>query len=268
MIVHLKGIAATGPGFENWDKLRYHFNAGADLAPDYMPRPQGTILPATERRRASPTVKLAVDVAQVALQQSGMKAEDLAVVFASANGDTNTIHQICEALATPERMVSPTRFHNSVHNAAAGYWSIASGSMQPSSSLSAWNDTFAAGLIEAATQCLAEQVPALLAVFDTPFPAPLDEKTPGHRMFGVAMVLDRQPEGSLAAMTLAIDTDTRLAATRMAEPQLEALRCDSSASRSLPLLAALASTRAHEEVVLDYLDSLRLRIALDRQPAA
>jgi len=268
MIVHLKGIAATAPGFENWDTLRNHFSTGAGLDPDYLPRPQGTILPATERRRASPTVKLAVEVAQGALEKSGLKAEDVAVVFASANGDTNTIHQICEALATPERMVSPTRFHNSVHNAAAGYWSIASGSMQPSSSLSAWNDTFAAGLIEAATQCVTEQVPVLLAVFDTPFPAPLDEKTPGHRMFGVAMILDMQPEDGLAAMTIEVDPDTRLAATPMAEPQLEALRCDSSASRSLPLLAALASSRAHEEIVLDYLDSLRLRIALDRQTAA
>ncbi len=264
MIVYLKGVAATGPGFENWDTLRNHFLTGAGLNPEFAPRPQGTILPATERRRASPTVKLAVDVAQSAQQQSGMKAEDLAVVFASANGDTNTIHQICEALATPERMVSPTRFHNSVHNAAAGYWSIASGSMQPSSSLSAWNDTFAAGLIEAATQCLAEQVPVLLAVFDTPFPEPLFETTPGHQMFGVALVLDTQPEGSLAAMTIAFKTDTRLVPTGMAEPPLEALRLDSSASRSLPLLAALASTRTHEEIVLDYHESLRLRITLDR----
>jgi hypothetical protein len=264
MIVYLKGIAATGPGFENWDGLRNHLLTGSGLIPDFVPHPQGTILPATERRRASPTVKLAVDVAQAALLQSGMKAEDLAVVFASANGDTNTIHQICEALATPERMVSPTRFHNSVHNAAAGYWSIASGSMQPSSSLSAWNDTFAAGLIEAATQCIAEKIPVLLAVFDTPFPEPLFEKTPGHQPFGVALVLDTKPDNSLAAMTLAIDTNTQLAATRMADPQLEALRCDSSASRSLSLLGALALPRAHEEIVLDYVESLRLRIALYR----
>ena len=35
--------------------------------------------------------------------------------------DCDNVHAICESLATPERQVSPTRFHNSVHNAAAGW---------------------------------------------------------------------------------------------------------------------------------------------------
>ena len=266
MMVYLKGIAATGHGFESWDALNNHFATGVNLDPGFMPRPQGNILPCAERRRASATIKLAVDVAQSALQQSGMKAEELAIVFASSNGDTNTIHQICEALATPERSVSPMRFHNSVHNAPAGYWSIASGSMQPSSSLCAWNDTFAAGLVEAATQCLAENVPVLLAVFDTPFPEPLYEKTPGHQPFGVALVLDVDPHDSLARITLTIEKDAKLAITQMDNPALEGLRTDSSASRSLPLLAAFAAPTA-QQVVLSYADDLRLRIVVDRPPA-
>ncbi len=265
MIVYLKGIAATGPDFENWDALRNHFVASAALNPEFVPRPQGNLLPGVERRRASATVKLAVDIAQEALQQSGMKAEDLAVVFASSNGDTNTIHQICEALATPERFVSPTRFHNSVHNAPAGYWSIASGSMQPSSSLCAWNDTFAAALVEAASQCLVENVPVLLAVFDTPFPEPLYEKTPGHQPFGVALVLDSGLAGSLADITIDVDMNASLAITQMTDPQLESMRCDSSASRSLPLLVAFAGKEA-QEVVLSYSGNLRLRVTVDHQP--
>ena len=263
MIVYLKGIAATGPGFENWDTLRSHFSGGTALNPDFMPCPEGAILQGVERRRASTTVKLAVDVAQGALQQSGMKAEDLALVFASSNGDTNTIHYLCEALATPERIVSPMRFHNSVHNAPVGYWSIASGSMQPSSSLCALSNTFAAALVEAAAQCLAEDVPVLLAVFDTPFPEPLYPFTPGHLPFGVAMVLDANPRSSLAGMTITIDRDAGLATTQMDDPLLEALRCDSSASRSLPLLAAVASPAA-QQVVLDYAEDLWLKVSVDR----
>jgi Beta-ketoacyl synthase, N-terminal domain len=264
MIVHVKGIAAIGPGFENWTRLSNHFHLGAALDAEYVPRLQATILPATERRRATPTIKLAIDVAQDALLQSGLKAEDVAIVFASANGDTNTIHQICESLATPQRMVSPTRFHNSVHNAPVGYWSIASGSRQPSTCLAAWYGTFAAALVEAATQCVTEGMPVLLAVYDTPFPEPLAAKTPGHQPFGVALVLGAKPDGSLAAMTLALDPGAQCAEKRMDQPALEALRVDSSASRALPLLAALASTAAHEEVVLDYAKGLRLKIALDR----
>lgn len=265
MIVYLKGVAATGPGFENWDTLRNHFAAGADLDSNFTPHPSGNILPGAERRRAGTTIKLAVDVAQDALQHSGMNAKEVAIVFASSNGNTNAIHQICDALATTERYVSPTHFHNSVHNAPAGYWSIASGSMQPSSCLCAWNGTFAAGLTEAVAQCLVENVPVLLAVFDTPYPEPLHEKTPGHQPFGMALVLDANPRDSLARMTLAIEGDAKLAITRMDDPALEALRTDSSASRSLPLLAALAAPEA-QQVVLNYADDLRLRIVVDRLP--
>jgi len=264
MIVHVRGIAAIGPGFDSWAALSHCMRTGAALDAHCVPRPQATTLPATERRRASVTIKLAVDVAQAALAQSGLKAEDVAIVFASANGDTNTIHQICESLATPERMVSPTRFHNSVHNAAVGYWSIASGSRQPSTSLAAWTGTFAAGLVEAATQCLAEAVPVLLAVFDTPFPEPLAEQAPGRQLFGMALVLDSTPGDSPARMTLTLETDARLAETHLSEPELEALRADSSAARSLSLLAALASTAANQEIVLDYVDGLRLKVVLDR----
>ncbi|TCJ15783.1 3-oxoacyl-ACP synthase [Parasulfuritortus cantonensis] len=262
MIVHVKGIAVMGPGIEHWDALRSHLLTGTPLAPDVQPRPQGSILPGTERRRASTTVKMAVDVAQAALRQSGLKAEDAAVVFASANGDTNTIHQICEALATPERMVSPTRFHNSVHNAAAGYWSIASGSMQPSSSLAAWTGTFAAALVEAAAQCIGDDIPVILAVFDTPFPEPLAACAPGHQPFALALVLDRQPENSLAALRLAVAPDTGLPASAMADPELEPLRCDSSASRSLPLLAAIAAGSTGDDLIFDYVEGLQLRVGL------
>ncbi len=263
MIIHVKGIAAFGPGFENWDTLRSHFRTGTALNTDFVPVPSGSALPGAERRRASATVRLAVDIAQGALQQSGMKAKDLATVFASSNGDTNTIHHICDALATAERCVSPTRFHNSVHNAPVGYWSIASGSMQPSSSLCAMSNTFAAGLVEAATQSLAEEVAVLLAVFDTPFPEPLYQLTPGRQPFGVSMVLDADPRGSLAAMTIDIGPDTQLVTTKMNDPLLENLRRDSSASRSLPLLAALAQPMA-QQVVLRYAEDLRIKVSVDR----
>ena len=261
MIVYLKGIAATGPGFENWPTLQSVFTKNASLNAGFLPRPQGVILPAVERRRASLTIKLATDVAQTAVKQSGMGPEDLAMVFASSNGDTNTIHQICEALATPERFVSPTRFHNSVHNAAAGYWSIASGSMQPSSSISAWDDSFSAGLTEAATQCLVDNVPVLLVAYDTPFPELLTNRTPCHQLFGVAMVLDARPDDSLARLSIEINHDLPL--TRVSDPELEALRCDSSASRSLALLEALASPDT-KEVVLGYSGDMRLRITVNQ----
>ena len=47
-------------------------------------------------------------------------AAEMTSVFASANGDGALVHAILETLADPEPQVSPTQFHNSVHNAPAG----------------------------------------------------------------------------------------------------------------------------------------------------
>jgi hypothetical protein len=195
-----------------------------------------------------------------------MNAQAVALVFSSSNGDTNTIHHICQALAASERFVSPTNFHNSVHNAAAGYWSIGAASMQPSTSLCAWEYSVAAGLMEAATQCATEGLPVLLAVFDTPFPAPLHDAMPTQHTFGMAMVLDTKAEGSIAQLSLTIESDNATSATRMMDDDnLEKLRLDSSAARSLPLLAALAANTS-AEVVLDYAEDMKLKINIHHKP--
>lgn len=267
MIISVKGLGVIGPGFDNWQKLRAHLALGTPLDVLSPPVFEGRILPATERRRASSTVKLAVDVAQQAVQQSTLRAEDMAMVFASSNGDTVTIHHICESLANQTCFVSPTRFHNSVHNAPAGYWSIATESRQPTNSLSAGQDSFAAGLLEATIQCLTEQTPVLLSVFDTPFPPPLQQKAPGCHAFGLAMVLDTHPGASLARLTLSLvapiaDQPTP---TPMDEASWETLRTDSSAARSLPLLAAIAA-RGSPTVHLGYTEDWLLNITVDPAP--
>ncbi len=258
MIVYVKGVGLALPGYEHPDWLDALFAIPGIVVP-VTRAPVGNALPAGERRRSSFTIKLAVDVARTAVEQAGADAQSLAQIFASSSGDTDTIHQICDALATPERLVSPTRFHNSVHNASAGYWSIATGSMQPSTSISAWIDSFATGLAEAAMQCLSEGVPVLLVAYDTPFPPPLDAVTPGRQAFGVSLLIDSDATGSLARLDMTVDADSRAEITPMREPGLESLRLDSSASRALPLLAAL-SAHARSEVVLGYSYDLRLRV--------
>src|SRR3546814_20327507 len=70
------------------------------------------------------------------------------------------------AVATPERIVSPTDFHNSVHNAAAGYWGIGTGSRAPSTTLAGYDESFALGLLEAGLQVVGDRRAVLLVVFD------------------------------------------------------------------------------------------------------
>jgi hypothetical protein len=55
---------------------------------------------------------------------AALLAAETASVFTSSGGDGDVIHHICETLTQPGREVLLTRFHNSVHNAPAGYYQL------------------------------------------------------------------------------------------------------------------------------------------------
>jgi len=78
-------------------------------------------LAAAERRRIGRVVKLALAIALEATSQAGEDPAELASVFSSSGGDGHNCHELCQALSLAGREISPTRFANSVHNAAAGY---------------------------------------------------------------------------------------------------------------------------------------------------
>jgi hypothetical protein len=157
------------------------------------------------------------------------------------------------------RWISPTRFHNSVQNAPAGYWSIATGAMVASTTLSAYDASFAAGLLEAMVQVTVLQQPVLLIACDTGYPPPLSEKRRMGDAFGIALVL--APDvgtTSVARLSAALDSAS---VDRIEEPALEALRLDTPAGRGLPLLALLAQRKAGR-VVVEYLGETSLCLEL------
>ena len=135
-------------------------------------RPQPMLLPPNERRRAPDTVALALAVAQAACTNAGRDPALLPTVFASTYGDMAITDYMCGTLARAPTMLSPTRFHNSVHNAAAGYWSIATGCRQPYCALGAGAYTFAAGLFAAALQACADETDVLLVAYGSGWGAP------------------------------------------------------------------------------------------------
>jgi hypothetical protein len=157
-------------------------------------RPQPAILPPNERRRAPDTVAIALQVAQAACVNAGRDAARMPTVFASTYGDLATTDYMCGTLAKAPRTLSPTRFHNAVHNAAAGYWSIAAGCRLPYCALSAGQYTFAAGLFAAALQVCADQTDVLFVAYDSDTRGPLVQVTPSLGMLGVALVLSAPPD--------------------------------------------------------------------------
>lgn len=256
--IHVAGVGLLGPGMESWARGR-DVLAGKEvlrLAPTQLP--PATALPPAERRRVGAAIKLSMAIGFEATSHAGSDPKQLATVFSSTEGDCDNCHAILETLASDERAISPTRFHNSVHNAPSGYWSIATGCMQPSTSLCAFDATFAAGLLEAATQALSSGQSCMLLAYDTAFPEPLYSLRPIPYAMGVALVLSPiRTAATLATLTLALCDSP---ATAMPDPELEALRRGIPAARSLPLLSLLAQQRSGGAVVIDYLDALRLHI--------
>ncbi len=262
--VFVDGIGLLGPGFDNWDQAR-DVLAGAGPAAGgktRLPVPQS--LPAAERRRAGLAVKAALAAGLQAVAAAGTDAQELATVFTSSGGDGVNCHEICAALATADRAISPTRFHNSVHNAPSGYWSISRGDMATSSVLCAYDGSFAAGLLEAMAQAVVEDRPVLLVAYDTDYPEPLHGLRPIPDTMGVALLLSpRRGATSQARLSLQPGAAfTQATAHTLADPALEAIRAAIPAARSLPLLRAIALGTA-QAVVVDYLDGLQLSVGVE-----
>lgn len=238
--VVLRGVALLGPGLPGWAAAAPMLaGAAAWTRADFTP-PAPAALPATERRRTSPAVRLALAVAQDAVQASGIPAAELASVFASSNGDGSVIGAILDALQEPRVQISPTQFHNSVHNAAAGYWGIAAGCTRPSVSLGGHDHVFATGLLHAATQVAALRAPLLFCAYDAPLPAPLSGKRFTEISFATAMVL--APDGEGPSLCLRFEAEAADGVPAMAGALADLLPLNPVA-RALPLLGAIAARR-------------------------
>jgi hypothetical protein len=240
MRMQLESAGLIGPGLPGWSASRATLAGEIPATGDELVLPRLDLLPAVERRRTGMLVKLAFAAAQDALAGIPHPASGLATIFAASGADGDVVNEICTMLAGPDRQISPTRFHNSVHNAAAGYWGIATGSREPSTSLCAFDWSFAAGLVEAASQIANGRERLLLVACDMPYPQPLSGARPVSLPFAAALLLsqagsvDGAPEIALSIGRFGGP------ATRMTDPKLERLREDNPSARALPLLAILA----------------------------
>jgi len=254
----ITGIGLIAPGLPDWPSARAVLRGEQPWvsAPSVLPAP--SILPPAERRRASRVIKLTLGIGLEAA--FGADVSTLATVFSSSGSDGHNCHALCEQLATHDRHVSPTRFHNSVHNAPAGYWGIATKSMAPCQVMCAFDGSFGAGLIDALGQVVLDQQATLLLAYDSEYPEPLLAKRPVPDCAGVALRLEpvRTPQ-AIARITV---QTTAAPALPLQQPTLEALRAAIPALRALPLLERLAQGEAGE-VCLDYLPSLQLTVHIE-----
>lgn len=258
--VHVEGIGLWSPQLADFAALRALL-AGA--APMTAAAPSAALLPANERRRAPESVRLAVEVAGQALAMGGRDPATLACVFASAHGDQVITDAICATLARAPTELSPTRFHHSVHNAPAGYWTIATGCRAPSSAVCAGAHSFGAALLEAASQAVAERRPVLLACSDIAGRGPLLEMTACAQAFGCALLLTPAP-GPAALARLQLSIAPEPAAPTPPPAALADIAAGNPAAIALPLLAALAGRGGRCRLGL----ATTLSLLVDAEPAA
>jgi hypothetical protein len=261
MHLYVEGIGLLGPGLDGWSAGRKVLAGETAYAAAPTNVRASDMLPAAERRRAGVPIKLALTVGQEAFLHAGRDTKTASTVFTSSGGDNDNVHAINGILATAPREVSPTRFHNSVHNAAAGYWCIAAGTHEPSTSLCAHDTSFAAGLLESATQVTVDDAVVVLIAYDHPYPEPLNAVRPITAAFGMALILTpHRTDRSIASIEVEFASG-KVQESTMQDADLEMLRRGVPAARSLPLLAALAVGKPAQVSIAYFEDNhLNLRI--------
>ncbi|MDP4302910.1 beta-ketoacyl synthase chain length factor [Leptothrix discophora] len=256
----VRAVALVGPGLADWTAAQPVLTGAQPWvhAPTVLGAPQR--LPPAERRRAGAAVKVALVVAEQVVQAGAVDPATLASVYTSSNGDGANCHALCEALAQPQRLVSPTRFTNSVHNAPAGYWHIAVAGREASTSLCAHDGSFVAGLVEAIGLVRARRQPILLVASDSPYPEPLQAARPMADVVGVALILSPEPaDDDLARLAVELLPAGSVAEMPCHDVGLEGLRTQVPAARALPLLEAISRGQP-AEVCLSWPAGPALRI--------
>ena len=252
------GIGFWTRGLPSWEAACAYVADGS--LPESAPnRPSPQLLAPNERRRAPETVAVALEVALAACAAAGRDPASLATVFTSTHGDLSITDYMCETLASAPLTLSPTRFHNSVHNAAAGYWTIGAHAMAPATAISAWGGSFAQGLLEALVQLATGTDAVLLVAYDSTASGPLAHVSPSEGLLGGALVLVHEAvpgQPRLHASLRHKTPDDPVEAGRLAE-----LAGGNAMAPMLPLFEALARKQAHATITAGHGKVLEVEIA-------
>lgn len=260
--IYINGLSIIAPGMVEPEKTLTILRGEQQWCAEPLPKLVPSMLPKNERRRTTPVIKIALQTVQPLLHLND-DLDEMVTVFASSDGDLGIDDKICQALAMEEKVVSPTQFHNSVHNAPAGYWAIAASMRGASVSLSAGNATFAAGLVDSITQVVSEQRNTFLIAYDVVAPEPLNAARHFDYSLGIALRLGvkSEPE-NLGYIRFSLD-DVENKVSTCKNPSLEPLRKGNPIGSGLPLIEALAR-KSSSSIILPYVMGKRLQIEVNR----
>ena len=189
-------VAASRDGFTALNEARFE-----------PPKPNA--IPSRERRRAGLAINLGVEVAHQACDVAGIDKSTVPSVFVSALGDTAITDYMCRKLTGADKLLSPTKFHNSVHNAPACYWAISANNRAPNTFLGGFLESLGVGFLEASSQAIGADAPALLVAYDIATEPPLDDVAAITDTLALAFVIEPSQRARLRQRSLAVDAELR-----------------------------------------------------------
>jgi len=179
---------------------------------------------------------MSVEVLEQAARMADAAVSSLPSVWATVHGEHSAAIAILGMMHKGEGKVSPTRFHNSVHNTASGYASIATANELPSTTLTGGGEIVPSAFIEAACLLEDQQRNVALVLADEPLQFPFERADAPHGL-ALAWVLSGQREGAFACI--------RDIQREKAEPLSQSSYFGSlHVSAALPLLEAIVKERA------------------------
>jgi hypothetical protein len=249
-VVSLEGISLWASRLPGWDIAAAVLAGKAEPPAAALRRPVPEMLPPAERRRAPDSVALAVEVAARACAAAALDPAQLSSVFATTHADLAITDYLCEVLVRTPLLTSPTKFHNSVHNAAAGYWCIATGCHAPYTTVSVYEHSFAVGLLEAIMQVASDGGPVLYVAYDIESCGPLTQVAMSRGLLGVGLVLARDRSAqSVAQLRWSIRPGSRHEVT-CPDPANSGLVQDNAMASCLPLFEVLSHGSGHATLAL------------------
>ena len=263
--VEIIGLGAWSPTFADWSSFCTGLRRG-EWSTDGALQPER--IPPRERRRAPQLVKMAIEVMDQACTMADMSPDDVAVVFSSAMGDMQITDYMCRALSQTPKLISPTKFHNSVHNAAPGYWSITTGSFAPGTAVSAYEHTASMAFLEAAIQVVEENTPVVLVMQEVAAPLSLLDTCPSEQAFSAAVLMTPPGFSDSAACTLAFSVTEGAGDWPALDSRLSPGLATNYGARLLPLLTAIADGERSAEFNFPVTEFVSLSLALVSNRAA
>ena len=238
------GLGTWSPYFGNWNEFCSGVKSGewqseVKLQPD--------LIPAKSRRRAPQLVKMAVEVMSQACEMAVADPQQVATVFSSVMGDMQITDYLCRALAQTPKLVSPTKFHNSVHNAAPGFWSITTGAFSAGSAVSAFEYTSSMALLEACILAADEHQPVLLVTQEVAATQALMTVCPAEQPFSAGILLAPPGFSNKPLFALEFSVENQACQWPPLSDDLHALLGSNMSAKLLPMLTSLVTLSGEVE---------------------